>query len=167
MRLYELADKWNAVSDRLLDSIDDDDGTVSPDVAAELTQVESDLREKFAACCRMIRNLEAFSEGLENEYRRLRAKADRATKRVDSLKQYVKQCLETVGEKKFVVDEVFTLAIQNNPPSVELLNLDAVPTSYDKPQERQVSITMIRDDLKRGVDVPGVRLVQGTHLRIR
>lgn len=167
MRLYELSEKWNRLSDLLLDSIDDETGIVDADIAGELQACEASLRDKFAACCRLIRNMEANEAALKEERDRLAAKAKSIGNRIDGLKRYVKETMESLGESKFVVDEIFTLAIQNSPPAVSIENFDQVPASYDKPTERQLMLSAIRDDLKRGVEVPGAVLVQATHLRIR
>ena len=167
MRLYELSSQWQRLSDLMLDSIDEETGVVDSAITGELMQVEASIRDKFAACCRLIRNMEANEAALKEERDRLANKAKSIGNRVDSLKRYVKETLESLGEKKFIVDDVFTLAIQNNPPSVGVKDLDAVPHEYDVIQERKVSLKQISEDLKRGVVVPGVELIQGTHLRIR
>lgn len=166
MRLYDLGQKYLDIGDRLLDSLGED-GAVDPEVAAEFAGIEDQLAAKFAACCRIVRNLEAVADACHDESLRLARKSKSAHSRIDSLKDFIKFNLEAIGEKKLVCDELFTVAIQQSPPSTVIENLDLVPHIFDKPQERQVSLSAIRDSLKAGHEVPGAKLVASTHLRIR
>lgn len=166
MKLYDLGQKYLDIGDRLLDSLGED-GTVDPAVASEFAAIEDQLAAKFAACCRIVRNLEAISDACFQESQRLKKKSQAAENRIASLKEFVKFNLEAIGEKKLVCDELFTVAIQQSPPSTVIENLDLVPHVFDKPQERQVSLIEIREFLKAGGEVPGVKLVTSTHLRIR
>lgn len=166
MRLYDLGQKYLDIGDRLLDSLGED-GVVDPEIAAEFAAIEDQLATKFAACCRIVRNLESLSDACFSEAQRLKKKAEAAERRISGLKEFIKFNLESISEKKLVCDELFTVAIQQSPPSTVIENLELVPHEFDKVLERQVSITMVRDALKAGIDVPGAKLVQNTHLRIR
>lgn len=75
--------------------------------------------------------------------------------------------MERIGDKKRQVDELFCVAIQASPPSVAVTSLDLVPVCYDKPIERQVSLSTIKADLQAGKWIPGVELLHGTHVRIK
>ena len=166
MRLYDLAEKYLQINDALFDSIDDE-GCVAPDIAAELTGVEGAYREKLAACCRMIKNLESVSDSCEKEEKRLYLKRKTIENRVASVKAYMLESMQMLGEKKIIADELFTVAVQNNPPSVVLDNPDLVPHEFDVIQERKISLKSVLDSIKSGVDVPGARVTVGCHLRIR
>lgn len=166
MRLYDLGQKYLAIGDRLLDSLGEE-GTVDPEIAAEFALIEDQLAAKFAACCRIVRNLESLSDACFQEAQRLRKKAEAAERRIASLKEFIKLNLEAIGEKKLVCDAIFTVAIQQSPPCTVIENLELVPHEFDKILERQVSLSAIRDVLKSGAEVPGAKLVQSTHLRIR
>jgi hypothetical protein len=162
MKLYELAEAYSQIGDALIDSIDDD-GAVAPDVAALFSSVEGDFKAKLSACCRVVRTLEVIEGAIKAEVDRLQNKKSAAGKRVDSLKSYMKSCLEMVGEKSVRCDELFTVAIQANPPSVQVDQIDLVPSLYDVAQERRLNLKAI---LSAG-GAPGCQIVRGTHLRIR
>lgn len=166
MHLYELADQYAALSDRLLETITED-GEVDTGIASAMAGIEDSIDGKLSACCRLTRNLEAYEEALKAEAKRLNEKAATIGRRVDSIKGYMKQALEAIGDTKRQVDGVFTVAIQKSPPSVDVFRLDDVPSEFDLLRERAVNRSLISDRLKSGQTIPGCRLIHGTHIRIR
>lgn len=166
MRLYEIAEAYLRLSDELIDTMDEE-GAVDPDVAARFQAIEGDFKAKLSACCRMVRNLEAMEEAYKAEANRLTAKKQAAERRVSSLKAYMLDTMRTLGETKIKADDIFTVAIQQSNPSVRVDSLDAIPSIFDKVQDRQVRISDILVELKAGSVIPGVSLVRGSHVRIR
>lgn len=162
--LYELTEEYQ----RLIDLIEEDDLIeIDSTTMAILDSIESSIDDKFAAICRVIRELEHKSAACKAESDRLQTKSRSASNQVDRLKDYMQATMETLGEKSRKIDELFTVAIQASPAAVEILDMDSVPHEFDRPIERQIDKTRIKDALKKGVEVPGCSLVQSTHLRIR
>lgn len=166
MKLYEIADRWNALADIAFANVDDD-GEMPGDIVAEMNRTEAAFDDKLSACCRIVKNLTASADACDAEMKRLRAVRDTRLANAERLKSYMKDTLERLGEKKREVDGIFTVSIQMNTPSVAVLNLDDVPNEFDKVFERQVELSRIKEALKSGREVPGVELTQGSHLRIR
>jgi len=165
VRLYELTERYNQIADLAFD--ESEDGQIEQSFATMLQSLEGDIDSKLAGICRVIRELEAIETAAKAEADRITKKRQAAERHIDRLKAYAKWNMEELGETKRKVDDLFTVAIQNNPPSVRVVNMDAVPHDFDKPVQRAVDISRIRDILKNGDDVPGCELVRGTHLRIR
>jgi len=73
--------------------------------------------------------------------------------------------METTGKTKIKTNE-FTIYIQNNAPSVRLVDESKIPAYLSKttivPDK-----TRIKQLLKEGKDVPGAELSAGSSLRIR
>ena len=166
MRLYELTDRYLQIADLAFEG-SDEDGAIDRDLARMLSSLQDDIDHKLGAICRIVRELETNAEAAKNEATRLRTKQAQAELHAERLKEYTKQCLEQLGERKRKVDDIFTVAIQNNPPAVRVVDLDAVPHDFDKELPRQVDLQRIKDILRNGDPVDGCELVQGTHLRIR
>lgn len=132
-----------------------------------MEQLQGDIDEKLVGCCKVYKSLDALQDAIQHEIDELRLRRTRIENAAAKLKDYVKFNLEQIGDKKRIAGP-FTLSICNNSqPSVIVLDLDAVPAKFDKPYERQVSLTAIRDALKAGEEVPGVDVERGTHLRIK
>jgi hypothetical protein len=69
-----------------------------------------------------------------------------------------------------VAGDLFTLAVQNNPPSVSItVGVDALPAQYVRtiPEQREPDKTAIRDALKRGEIIDGATLTTTQSLRVR
>lgn len=165
MRLYELTDQWRTIAE--IAFAEAEDGELPVDLMTQLSAIEGDIDHKLAACCRIVKEMDASKEAFATEASRLKLKASRCEAHADSLKAYMKGQMEACDFTKREVDSLFTVAIQNSPPSVRVNNLDAVPSSWDVPQDRKIDLRGIKDAIKAGVEVPGCEIVQGTHLRIR
>jgi hypothetical protein len=163
--LYQLTTEYAFLLDSLYESAEDGDGEIATDQAALLESIAGDAETKIENCCKVLKDLQASRSALKEEADRLALRAKRLDSRSEWLKSYIKNAMEVAGWTK-VSAGVFNVRIQNNPESVEILNLDLVPHEFDVPQDRVVSKTVIKNALKEGRDVPGVQLVRGTHLRI-
>lgn len=164
--LYKLTGEYQ----RLMDLACDEDEDVSVGFAQPfietLQNLDGQIDDKLENCCRVIKSMLALQASLDSEAKQLKERSQRLEKALDELKGYVKYNLEMIGATKRTAG-VFRLTIcQNSQPSVTVLDLEEVPHKFDKPVERQVSLTAIRDAVKAGEDVPGVDVVRGTHLRI-
>ena len=88
-------------------------------------------------------------------------------KRIDRLKEYLKANMEDSGITK-ISGLLFTISIQNNPPSAVIDDELQLPPKYMEEEVKiKVNKSQIRQDLLSGVEIPGAHLEKGTHLRIR
>ena len=175
MRLYELTEQWRQIAEIAFAEMDN--GELPADLMEQLATCEGNIDQKLAACCRIVKEMEASKEAFAAEASRLRTKASRCESHADSLKAYMKEQMEACDFSKREVDSIFTVSIQKSPPSLVVSNLDAVPSylrmwrvvpsTWDVPQERRIDSRGIKDAIKAGAIVPGCEVVCGTHLRIR
>lgn len=165
MRLYELTEQWRQIAEIAFAEMYD--GELPADLIVQLSAIEGGIDQKLAACCRIVKEMEAANSAFAAEASRLRAKASRCEAHSDSLKRYMKEQMESCDFTTREVDSIFTVSIQKSPPSLVVNNLDAVPTTWDVQQERKIDSRGIKDAIKAGATVPGCEVVCGTHLRIR
>ena len=166
MNLYQLSERYNEIADLAFDE-SDDDGQISREFVRLMSICEDNINTKLGAMCRVIRELEAVEEAAKVEAARLSEKRRQAASHVTRIKGYIKESLEILGTSKLKVDDLFTVAIQASPVSLEIDNFDAVPHEFDKPPVRMIDNARVKDALKAGQQIPGCSLVQGTHVRIR
>ena len=111
--------------------------------------------------------LEGFVAIAKAEAKRISDRAKAAQNRADSLKEYLKACMETaeINELNFGTKK---LKIQNSPPALVIDNAEKIPSDY-KVVETIVKIDKaeIKRAIKAGVDVSGCHTETGTNLRIR
>lgn len=165
MRLYELSAEYERILD--LAYAEAVDGEIPESIANQIDVIEADIDQKLAACCRIVRNLEADAEAIKAEVARFHRKKNAAENAVESLKAYMAIHLDKMGMDSRKVDSMFTIALQNSPAAVQVDSLDQVPTTFDKVQPRAIDITAIKDRLKKGESIPGCQLITRKHLRIR
>lgn len=165
MRLYELTEQWRCVAEIAL--AEAEAGELSAGLAEQLASIEGDIDTKLAACCRIVREMEAGKDAFAAEASRLRLKASRCEAHADSLKRYMKEQMEACCSTKREVDAIFTVAVQKSPPRLVINDIDIVPTTWDVTPARAVDTGGIKTAIQAGGTVPGCEIVQGTHLRIR
>lgn len=160
-KLYELTENYN----NLLDLID------NPEIPREmidaaLNEVGEEIEVKAENIAKLIKSIEVDAKGMKEEEQRLSSKRKSLENRISNLKAYLESAMRTTGKEK-IKGKVFTLAFQNNPPSVDVINLEAIPKEYLIEQEPTLDKKSILEALKSGLEVPGAVIKQGQSLRIR
>jgi hypothetical protein len=161
--LYEITDQYKNIADLL-----DDPTMPTEDISAALTVIEGDLQAKASNCAVMLQGMDTDIDVLKAEEKRLSERRKSIEGRRDWLKSYVKEQMERINMPK-IKTPTFTLAIQNNPPKVDITSEKDIPTKYLTiiPQTTVPDKKRIAEALKTGKEVPGATLTQGTSLRIR
>ena len=165
LHLYDLAEEAVALDDLLAM----DDGEWTDEAEALATELAGKLATKADAFGGYLRGLEAQDETLAAEIGRLTARRRAVIARTAKLKQYGLLALQRMERPK-VAGDLFTLAVQNNPPAVTLtVGVDALPPQYVRtiPEQREPDKTAIRDALKRGETIDGATLTTTQSLRVR
>lgn len=164
-KLYDLAGAYGCVLEAMFDA-SDEHGVIPPEMVEMLQQAESDLAAKAESCCKMLVELEASHDAFKVEEDRISARRKSIGKQHAWLKEYVKTCLENAHLVNLAAG-TFNLKIKDNPEKVEITDIEAVPTGFDKIPDRAVSIADISVELKAGRAVPGAKLTRGTRLEIK
>ena len=152
----------------------------------QLAEFQAEFVAKSAAavrkrgdCIRAISHIEAQISGARAEENRIAAWRGSLESGLARFKDYLVRCIELSGQKKVEADNS-SLAIQANPESVEITDLDAVPDEFKtvtvkmpaalwreivteyRPADLTgldatftASKTAIKEALKQGRDVPG------------
>ena len=158
MNLYELTDSYQKILQRI-----EDGGEGLEDTLESITDA---IEEKADGYGKVIKNIEAQIEAIKNEEKRLvdrRKSLESSVKRLkDSLYESMK-----LTETKRIKSELFTFNIQNNPPSLNIENEDAIPFEYYQPQAPKLDKRELLNAIKNGLEVEGVSIKQGESLRIR
>ena len=158
MKLYELSNSYI----QLLEIAEDLDATTLEDTLSSINEAFEDKVENTA---KVIRQLEAQAEAIRFEARRLDNRARAMEKNAKRLKEYLQEELERTGKTK-VKGNLFTIGVQNNPPSVRLVE-DFNDGRYLIELAPKIDKRAILDDLKQGKEIQGAKIVQEKSLRIR
>ena len=161
MKLYEI----NEVYQNLLALLEDEE-TSAEQLESAFENIKDELHVKVENYARIIKNTQAEVDAYKEEVARMTAKRRSLENNIERMKEAAEYAMRLQGEKK-VKGELFTLAIQKNPPS---LKIDIEPEEL--PQEFQ-TITIspnkekIKAAIKNGKAIEWARLEQGESLRIR
>ncbi len=162
-KLYELTgaynDIWELVNDETTDL------TVIEDT---LQSIEGAIEEKATNIVKFIRSMEFDVDAIKTEEKRLADRRRAVENRIQGIKDYIKAQMEKAGLDK-IKTPILTIALQNNPPAVNIIEQDKIPASYITivPEQYIPNKKAICDALKAGQSVPGCELTQGKSLRIR
>ena len=159
-KLYELTQNYN----NLLELVD------NPDVPTEmleesLNSIDDEIDTKAENIAKVIKSIESDIAGLKGEEKRLADRRKSLEGRIDNLKEYVEGSMRAVGKEK-IRGKVFTLGIQKNAPSVDIIDEDVIPEQYFI-TKKELSKKDILVALKKGEEVPGAAVKQTESLRIR
>ncbi len=160
--LYEMGQGFNNIFDLVMDETMD-----LGELEGALKSIEADVNVKVFNGIGLIRSLESYSAGMKLEEERLSKNRKALDNRVKSIKEWYKTNLEQMGKTK-IVTERGTMAIQNNPPALQVDEVKLPAAYYDVvPQHFEVNKDRIKADLKAGKAIPGAYFTQGKSLRIR
>lgn len=157
MRIYELTDAYQQVI-----TLMEEEGA---DLTDTLESIDDVLELKLENTAKVIRTFEAQAEALKTEEDRMRKKRQTYQNNVDRLKSYIFEAMQATGKDKLKGVHV-SLRLQNNPPSVNMLDDKAIPAHYLIEQPSTVDKKAVLQDLKNGIAVEGAELKQDRSLRI-
>ena len=157
MNLYTLTDNYL----RVLELAENGD-----DLTDTLEALEDAIEDKAENTAKVIKQLEANASMLDNEINRLTERKKASDNNAKRLKVYLQEQLEKVGTDK-IKGEIFTVAIQNNPQSVDVLDETKIPAAYFIEQAPKLDRKELLEQLKAGETIPGVTVKQSRSLRIR
>jgi hypothetical protein len=154
----------------ILEIVAENEGELTDAQAAELDKLGDEKTRKIEAYAKVITDL-------DDEEARFKARAKRAASQRDWLKNALLFALLPTPPAEGdvlpkVKGDVYTVAVQRNPPSVEVVDVALIPVDYMVPPPPQppptVNKSMVLVDLKQGKAVPGAQLAAPRwHVRIR
>lgn len=158
MNLYELSDSYKQIQQLI------EDGAEGLEDA--LLQLNDAIEEKAVNYAKVIRNLESQSAAIKDEEKRLYERRKSLENNVKRMKESLYDAMK-YNDKKKIKTDLFSFNIQNNPPSLSVLDDSAIPQGYWIAQDPKLNKKEIMNDIKQGVSVEGVEVTQGESLRIR
>ena len=164
--LYDITGDLLTLQNLLSESVDDEQVLLDT-----LEGVQGEYEYKLESYCKIIKNLEADTEALKNEAKRLSDKRKVLENNIDRLKKAMFDSMRATGTDK-VKGQIFTVAIQKNGGKLPVIAADNVDLTK-LPDELIKVVTSpdleaIREWLETGNAVEGFTLGErGESLRIK
>ena len=155
MKLYEIADAYLSL----------DEAEKTEDVIKVLDGIKDEFDKKAENTVKVIRNFEADIQALKDEEMRLVKKRHSLEKKKKDLKEYLYFNMERMKVKKINAG-IFDINIQKNPQSIKILDEVTIRDKY-KIASYRIDKKTLKDDIKDGLEIEGVSLVQTEGIRIR
>jgi predicted nuclease with TOPRIM domain len=158
LNLYELSSAYQQIQSMIEDGQEGLDDT--------LESLNDAIEDKAVGYAKVMKNLEAQAKAIKDEETRLADRRKSLENNIKRLKVSLEESMVNVGMKR-IKTELFSFNIQKNAPSVDVLNEKDIPAKYFIPQDPQLDKKTILQDLKEGLEIPGVKKKQNESLRIR
>lgn len=161
MKLYELSEQF-----KNLEALLEREDLPQEDIIKALENVEYDINTKLEGICKFIKSIESDVIGIETEEKRLSAMKQTKKNSIVSIKEYMMLQMKGLNIAN-VKTPLFTVRIQNNPPSVNVIDEELISYGYKIPQPAILDKKFILQALKQGIEVPGAELKISESLRIK
>lgn len=158
MKLYQLTDNYLRVQELLEEN-------KTEAVEDTLDALTDGFHDKAENIVKIIKSLAADAEMAGKEAKRLLKRKQALENNVQKLKTYLQTEMERMEIRK-INSTLFTIQIQKNPASVEIVD-EALLKPFFLLQEPKIDKKRIAEILKSGEEVEGARLVESESIRIR
>ncbi|ELY0463377.1 siphovirus Gp157 family protein [Listeria innocua] len=158
MKLYQLTDNYLRVQELLEEN-------KTEAVEDTLDALADGFHDKAENIVKIIKSLAADAEMAGKEAKRLLKRKQALENNVQKLKNYLQTEMERMEIRK-INSTLFTIQIQKNPASVEIVD-EALLKPFFLLQEPKIDKKRIAEILKSGEEVEGARLVESESIRIR
>lgn len=158
--LYNLSTKHRQLLNML------DEGYSIEDLQDTLDSIEVDMNTKVDNTVGLIRSVEADTDAIDKEIKRLQALKKQKNNFIGRLKQHLQDALE-VQQKDNYRTATNYIYKRNNQPSVNITNEALIDKAYRIPQPDKYDKKAMKEDILAGADVEGAELVNSTSLVVK
>ena len=161
MKLYEITQTMKTLEDYLKD--EDFDQEVYQNT---IDLIKTELNNKSTSLIHIIKNIESDETMLDNEIKRLKAIKDRKNKNVESLKEYIKVCMEQMGLNK-IETPLGNFSLRKS-ESVNIIDSTKIPSEYvNVVIENKPDKVKIKEAIKNNIVIEGAEITSKNNLNIK
>lgn len=160
MNLYELTTEALELASIL------ENEELTPELEERLKINQNELQAKSINYAKLIRNIEAENEMLDNEIKRLKAMKEARERNLDRLKSNVLAAMQAAGVEK-IESPIFKLSVRRS-EAVEVSMVELLPDEFTTIKTTvNPNKVAIKNAIKEGKSVPGATLVENFSLQIK
>lgn len=166
MNLYNLTNEYLELYNKLIESADNEDGTVDEEIAQMLQTSDNNLEAKLINCAYVVKQLENDVDSVVAEIDRLLQIKHRTNNAIDRLKEGITQVMHATSKSE-VKDAKLKLNFRKS-ERVEILDESLINDAYKTiVQEVKIDKQAIKQAIKQGKTVCGVEIVECQNLQIK
>lgn len=160
--IYSLDKKYIPLYNDICES-----GELSDEQLNELRSIEDDPKNKAINDAAIIKNLEAEKEGIQNAINDMERRHDILSNKIERLKFDLNFHMQSNSLDKIKTPQ-YEIRLKMNPPGTNIFNEALIPENYIKETiVKKIDKIKIIEDIKKGVEVPGVTLEQKIRIEIK
>ena len=156
-KLYKLTEQYKTIEEMLDREIE----YISQDEIKEtLANIKDEIEDKVASIGKLVLELKSDIESVKAEEDRLARRRSGYTSKMEWLKGYLLVEMQSTRVLK-VKQDVISVSVQDNPPSVEVVDLEQIPEQYIRiiPETKEADKKAITEHFKAtGEIIPGTDL---------
>lgn len=162
MKLYEIANEYVEVFDKLSQCEEIDNETIENTLAP----LHSDIKKKSINIAAYIKNLECEIDLMSEYIKRMVEKKKTRQNQIDNIKNYLRFNMEKTGINKIVSTE-FNISLGEDDIKTEIFNDELLSIDYCRKIEKwEPDKIKIKEALLEGKEVDGARLIRTSRLTI-
>lgn len=125
-----------------------------------IDDVEDEPENKVVQVAKVLRSIDYDIKALDEELKRLRSLKSVAENNKEQLKQYIQFGMLALG-KKVIDTPTMKISLRKTNPKVMIDSEEAIPDDYFEVKEvRSLDKKLLGEDLKKGIEIEGVYLIQ-------
>ena len=165
MKLYELVQNYRNLTS-VLDNLGAGEELTIELIKNSLSEVKEDINTKIENTCKVIKEIELDTVGIEEEVKRLTALKKQKENAVKNLRKYVELEMEGIGLNK-IEGKLFKVAFRKS-KAVKITDETKIPKQFIKVKTTEsISKTDLGKALKNGEIIEGAELVENKTLQIK
>ena len=141
----------------LLDRLRKDFPDADEETLADTASGESNLTDMIGVVVRSMLDDRAFATALRERKSDMQARLERLEQRAEKKRVLVIEVMERAGLKKLTEPD-FTASLRAGRPPIVLIDEEAVPAEYWRPQPAKLDKHQLYSALRDGRDIPGAAL---------
>lgn len=158
--LYNLSTKHQQLLNML------DEGYYIEDLQDTLDSIQADMNTKVDNTVGLIKSVEADTNAIDKEIKRLQALKKQKNNFIVRLKQHLQDALEVQQKDNYRTSTNYIYK-RKNAPSKDIVDEAKIPKEYWVSQAPKLNSKQLVDDLKAGKDIPGAQLKQTVSLVVK
>jgi hypothetical protein len=160
--LYEIDEQIAIINEQIEQYAMDNDGLIHPDLDIMLEGLQMDRGKKIGNIARLLKNVKAEQEAVNNEVKRLQQKDVALQHKVESVKNFLAYA---VGKGNKFKDSVVSIYWKDT-ESVKVDNPENLPKEYQR-IIIEAKKTELKEALKSGAIVDGVTIEKNSSMVVK
>lgn len=136
------------------------------DLQDTLDSIQADMDTKVDNTVGLIRSIEADTDAIDKEIKRLQALKKQKNNFIRRLKQHLQDALEVQQKDNYRTSTNYIYK-RNNQPSVSITDEALIDKAYRIPQPDKYDKKAMKEDIQAGADVEGAELISTVSLVVK